>query len=80
MSQKASDSANFEKTLEELEEIVSAMENGDLPLQDALEKFERGVQLTKHGQALLQAAEQKVQILTNKDGQTQLEDMAPDDD
>lgn len=80
MSQKASDSVNFEKTLDELEEIVSAMENGDLPLQEALEKFERGVHLTKQGQALLHAAEQKIQILTNKDGQAQLEDMAPNDD
>ncbi|MGB2427334.1 MAG: exodeoxyribonuclease VII small subunit [Alteromonas sp.] len=80
MSQKAAKSENFEQTLEELEAIVSAMENGDLPLQEALEKFERGVHLTKQGQAMLQTAEQKVQMLTNKNGQQQLEDMSQEDD
>lgn len=61
-------SLSFEQAIDELEKIVDEMEKGDLPLQSALEKFERGVGLAKHGQAKLQAAEQKVQILTQQNG------------
>jgi exodeoxyribonuclease VII small subunit len=61
-------SLSFEQAIDELEKIVDEMERGDLPLQGALEKFERGVGLAKHGQAQLQAAEQKVQILSQQNG------------
>lgn len=53
----------FEQSLAELESIVKEMENGDLPLDDALAKFERGVTLSKQSHQALQAAEQKVQTL-----------------
>lgn len=66
--EKHDDPLSFEQAIAELENIVDEMEKGDLPLQTALEKFERGVGLAKHGQATLQAAEQKVQILTQKNG------------
>lgn len=67
-TEKSADSLSFEQAIDELEKIVDEMEKGDLPLQTALEKFERGVGLAKHGQATLQAAEQKVQVLTQKNG------------
>ncbi|MBT5229548.1 MAG: exodeoxyribonuclease VII small subunit [Methylococcales bacterium] len=54
---------DFEKSLTELEQLVSDMEHGDLPLEKALAEFERGVTLTKHCQEALHKAEQKVQIL-----------------
>ena len=54
------DSPSFEETLSELDAIVSEMENGDLPLEVALEKFERGVALSRLGQQSLEQAEQKV--------------------
>jgi exodeoxyribonuclease VII small subunit len=54
----------FEATLAELEELVARMEAGDLPLDEALRSFERGVQLTRECQSALQAAQQRVQILT----------------
>ena len=54
---------SFEETLAELEKLVASMESGQLPLQSALESFERGVQLTRECQTSLQAARQKVQIL-----------------
>lgn len=72
--------SNFEKTIAELEQIVKDMEQGDLPLQAALEKFERGVQLTKQGQATLEAAEQKVQVLMNQNGQQELGDLNSSDE
>lgn len=56
-------SASFETALSELEQIVTRLEAGDLPLDDALNEFERGVQLARQGQQQLQQAEQRVQIL-----------------
>lgn len=74
---KPTDSLSFEQAIDELEQIVDEMEKGELPLQTALEKFERGVGLAKHGQATLQAAEQKVQVLTNKNGTQSLQSLSP---
>lgn len=56
-------SPSFEETLSELDTIVSEMENSDLPLHVALEKFERGIALSRLGQKSLEEAEQKVKIL-----------------
>lgn len=53
----------FEQSLAELEQLVQQLEAGDLSLEDALQQFERGVQLTKQCQQALSAAEQKVQVL-----------------
>lgn len=54
---------NFESTLEELEGIVTKLEAGDLPLEQSLELFERGVQLSRQCQKRLDEAERKVEIL-----------------
>lgn len=56
----------LEKSLEELEALVARLEGGDLPLEQALKEFERGVKLTRQCQAALQEAEQKVEILLKK--------------
>lgn len=47
----------------ELETIVTKMEQGDLPLEEALSCFEKGIRLVRDGQIHLKNAEQKVQIL-----------------
>lgn len=60
---------NFEKSLEELETLVDALENGDLSLEDSLKTFEQGIKLTRSCQSALQEAEQKVHILLEKDGE-----------
>ena len=54
---------SFETTLEELESIVSRLEAGDLPLEQSLELFERGVHLSRECQKRLDEAERKVEIL-----------------
>jgi exodeoxyribonuclease VII small subunit len=59
----------FEHALAELETLVERLEHGDLPLDEALKAFERGVALTRHCQACLQAAQQKVEILLKRSGQ-----------
>ncbi|MDU6409929.1 MAG: exodeoxyribonuclease VII small subunit [Yersiniaceae bacterium] len=67
MPKKAVPPANFEAALGELEQIVTRLESGDLPLEEALNEFERGVQLARQGQQTLQQAEQRVQILLEND-------------
>lgn len=57
---------SFEKDLQNLEKLVEKLEQGEMPLEDALEQFERGIALTRRCQQALQAAEQKVQILLKK--------------
>jgi exodeoxyribonuclease VII small subunit len=59
---------DFEQALAELEGLVERLERGDVPLDEALRTFERGVALTRHCQACLQAAQQKVEILLRRSG------------
>lgn len=61
---------NFEKALENLEEIVSSMENGKLTLEDSLKAFEKGIKLTRECQGALRDAEQKVRVLLDENGDT----------
>lgn len=60
------DPFNFEKALEELEQLVTRLEEGDLSLEESLKEFERGVKLTRDCQVELKEAEQKVRILTEQ--------------
>lgn len=69
----------FEESLSELESIVNEMENGDLPLHTALEKFERGISLSRQSQKSLEQAEQKVKILLSEQGHETLADLNTDD-
>jgi exodeoxyribonuclease VII small subunit len=64
---------DFEAALSELETLVERMERGDLSLEESLRQFEQGIKLTRSCQQALQDAEQKVQILLEKDGQAQLQ-------
>ena len=59
---------DFEKGLIELEKIVEQMEQGNSTLEVALEQFAQAVHLLKNCQTTLKDAEQRVQILLNKDG------------
>lgn len=59
----AKKSPNFEKSIEELESLVEALESGDLSLEDSLKTFEKGVKLTRQCQQSLASAEQRVQVL-----------------
>ena len=64
---------DFEKALAELEGLVARLERGDVPLDEALRTFERGVALTRQCQARLQAAQQKVEILLKRSGQPEVQ-------
>ena len=68
----------FEQALAELEAVVERLERGDLPLEEALSVFERGVELTRHCQSALKAAQQRVEILVKREDQVQVEPFAAD--
>jgi exodeoxyribonuclease VII small subunit len=57
---------DFEQALAELETVVERLEHGELPLEDALKQFERGIELARSCQTSLKAAEQRVEILLKK--------------
>lgn len=71
---------NLEKSLADLEELVEELETGDLPLEQAMKKFEEGIKLTRGCQAALKEAEQKVQILMKSAGGDELADFEIDDE
>ena len=64
---------DFETALNELESLVEQMEQGDMGLEESLKAFERGIVLTRSCQQALKEAEQKVQILLERDGKTDIE-------
>ncbi|HHJ40351.1 MAG: exodeoxyribonuclease VII small subunit [Methylothermaceae bacteria B42] len=71
---------SFETQLKELEKIVTRLEQGDVSLEESLKLFEKGVQLASACQNALQEAEQKVQILTQANGDSQLKPFHSDNE
>lgn len=69
MAKRKTSTVDFEKALQELETLVERMEQGESSLEDSLKDFERGIELTRSCQAALAEAEQKVQILLEKNGE-----------
>ena len=55
--------ASFDGILEDLQQIVDRLEGGDLPLEDSLRAFERGMDLSRRGQRILDQAERRVELL-----------------
>lgn len=72
------ESFNFEQSLSELEHIVARMEEGQLPLEESLQLFEKGINLTQQCQKALNDAEQKVSQLVDKNGKNALTDFQID--
>jgi exodeoxyribonuclease VII small subunit len=70
---KKTPAPDFEQALADLEALVARMEKGDLPLEEALAHFERGIELTRRCQTALKDAELKVQVLVDRDGKPALE-------
>lgn len=73
-------SIDFEEALDQLEELVEDMENGDLTLEESLKAFEQGIKLTRECQSALSKAEQKVQLLIEENGKLKTVDMNNSDD
>ncbi|HDY7664875.1 TPA: exodeoxyribonuclease VII small subunit [Vibrio vulnificus] len=76
MATKKPENMSFEATIEELDNLVDQLENGDLALDDALKKFERGIALARASQAKLTEAEQRVSILLSDSDDAPLRDFS----
>ncbi|MCI8641720.1 MAG: exodeoxyribonuclease VII small subunit [Clostridia bacterium] len=59
---------NFEDNMQNLEQIVTELEKGDLNLEESIIKFEKGIKLSKECNKMLEEAEKKITILLEKDG------------
>ena len=57
---------NFESALQQLEEVVSAMEEESIPLEDLLKHYERGNQLIKECESSLTSARKQLETIKNK--------------
>jgi len=76
---KKQNKIDFEGALKELEALVEKMEDGNISLEESLKYFERGIALTRTCQKALEEAEQKVQLLLEKEGEQQLQPFSTKD-
>lgn len=65
----------FEEAMKELEAIVEALENGNATLEESLDMYQKGIELTKLCQAKLQAAEEKMVKVVGDDDKEELFDV-----
>ena len=73
--------ADFERSLQRLEEVVKRLESANLPLDEAMKLFEEGVELTRECQKQLEQAEGRVEILLKKaDGKIAAEPFEAEDE
>lgn len=63
----AREKKNFEKSLNELEEIVEKLERGDMSLEQSIEMFQKGVTLSKDLSKMLDEIEKKITILVENE-------------
>lgn len=69
--------ADFEHSLDELEQLVARMEGGELSLDESLASFERGIGLYRHCQQALDKAELRVRLLLDPDAPDDAEPFEP---
>lgn len=67
MSEKNLENQSIELLLQKLNEIVESLESDELPLEESLKQFERGIALTKACQETLEASEQRINQLLSQD-------------
>ena len=76
MALKKPENMQYEEAIDELEQIVDHLEAGELPLEDALKQFERGISLARSNGQKLQKAQQQVAILMQNDLQAPLQEFS----
>ena len=64
---KTKKSVSFEQSLEQLQEVVSELENGNLSLTDSLDKYEQGVANLKQCYEALNSAQKRIEVLVDLD-------------
>jgi len=58
---------SFEQAIGQLKEIVGKIEHGEIPLQDSLEQYEKGMALIKHCRGILQKAEKRIEKISKEE-------------
>ncbi|TFE03190.1 exodeoxyribonuclease VII small subunit [Jeotgalibacillus salarius] len=64
---------SFEEAMENLEEIVAKLEEGDVPLEEAIDYYKKGVELSKLCHDKLQSAEKQLAVMMTEDGETPID-------
>jgi len=57
----------FEQAIHQLKDIVTRIEQGEIPLQDSLEQYEKGMALIKHCRTILQKAEKRIEKISREE-------------
>ncbi len=65
MSEQEKDQLSFEEAMQKLEEIVGRLENGDVPLETAIELFQEGMTLSRLCGSKLEQVESRIQMLVD---------------
>jgi exodeoxyribonuclease VII small subunit len=68
------DKLSFEEAIKELTNIVGKIEQGQIPLQDSLEQYEKGMALIKQCRTILQKAEERIEKITKEEEDSQDDD------
>ena len=68
---------NFEEAMKQLEEIANVLENGNLSLDESVNKFEEGMKISKKCNDFLDQAEKKITMLINDGEEIKEEDFVP---
>ncbi|WP_016957815.1 exodeoxyribonuclease VII small subunit [Catenovulum agarivorans] len=79
MAAKKPENMSLEESIQELEQLVNIMDDGQQSIEDALKQYERGVALIRASQQKLQQAEQKIKILQQKDDHIEMVECKPED-
>lgn len=66
---------SFEEELKGLEKIVNELENGDLPLEESIKKFEEGIKMSKYCNDILDKAEKRIVTVLEKNGEIAEEEL-----
>jgi exodeoxyribonuclease VII small subunit len=66
MTQSEPEKQTFEQTLAQLEKIVTDVEQGKIPLEECIDKYERGMKLIAHCRDILEQAEKRIETITRE--------------
>lgn len=78
--EKKKEELNFEEAMKQLEEIANVLENGNLSLDESVNKFEEGMKLSKKCNDYLDQAEKKITMLINNGEEIKEENFVPKED
>ena len=78
-SKKEIDSLSFEQAIENLTEIVDKIETGQVPLQESLQQYERGMETIKHCRKILLDAEKRIEEIAENEEEGDEEESEDDD-